>query len=510
MNSIFLTDKTPLTISDVVNISKGTLKLELSPDKEWVEIFNKGSQAITSVCEKGLKIYGITTGFGDSVDRDVSVEKATQLQYNLAKYHGCGLGNKLSPLLARAVMVCRLASLKNGFSGVRISLLERIVELLEKDIVPVIPEEGSVGASGDLTPLSYLAAVLYGEREVYYQGEIRDTADVYHQLRIEPIVPRPKETLCIMNGTSVMTAISCFAFKRAEYITSLSARITALASLALMANSGHFDDKIFSAKPFPGQRKIAQLIRKDLGKLNYKYRIQAPYSIRCAPHVIGVLADSLPWMRDYIQTELNSANDNPLIDYHTGEFLHGGNFYGGHIAFTMDSMKNAVANIADLLDRQFALLADYKTNNGLPYNLTGADDPSINHGFKALQIAVSSWTAEALQKTMPLTSFSRSTECHNQDKVSMGTIAARDCIRVIELTEQVCAATLFAFSQAVEIRVKRGELEESALTEEIRKLKSNVLDVVGFVSEDRRLDKPLEKIIELISNQHFYAEIPVL
>ena len=317
--------------------------------------------------------------------------------------------------------------------------------MLEKDIVPVIPEEGSVGASGDLTPLSYLAAVLYGEREVYYQGEIRDTADVYHQLRIEPIVPRPKETLCIMNGTSVMTAISCFAFKRAEYITSLSARITALASLALMANSGHFDDKIFSAKPFPGQRKIAQLIRKDLGKLNYKYRIQAPYSIRCAPHVIGVLADSLPWMRDYIQTELNSANDNPLIDYHTGEFLHGGNFYGGHIAFTMDSMKNAVANIADLLDRQFALLADYKTNNGLPYNLTGADDPSINHGFKALQIAVSSWTAEALQKTMPLTSFSRSTECHNQDKVSMGTIAARDCIRVIELTEQVCAATLLLF-----------------------------------------------------------------
>ena len=169
MNSIFLTDKTPLTISDVVNISKGTLKLELSPDKEWVEILNKGSQAITSVCEKGLKIYGITTGFGDSVDRDVSVEKATQLQYNLAKYHGCGLGNKLSPLLARAVMVCRLASLKNGFSGVRISLLERIVELLEKDIVPVIPEEGSVGASGDLTPLSYLAAVLYGEREVYYR-----------------------------------------------------------------------------------------------------------------------------------------------------------------------------------------------------------------------------------------------------------------------------------------------------------------------------------------------------
>ncbi len=510
MNSVYLTDKSMLTISDVVNISKGTLKLELSPDKDWIDIFNKGSQAITSICEKGIKIYGITTGFGDSVDRDVSVEKATQLQYNLAKYHGCGLGKKLSPLIARAVMVCRLASLKNGFSGVRINLLERIAELLQKNIVPVIPEEGSVGASGDLTPLSYLAAVLYGEREVYYHGEIKDTADVYRDLGIEPIVPRPKETLCIMNGTSVMTAISCFAFTRAQYIASLSARITALASLALMANPGHFDDRIFSAKPFPGQRSIARLIRKDLGNLNYKYRIQAPYSIRCAPHVIGVLADSFPWMRDHIQIELNSANDNPLVDYQTGEFLHGGNFYGGHIAFTMDSMKNAIANIADLLDRQFALLADYKTNNGLPFNLTGASDPSINHGFKALQIAVSSWTAEALQKTMPLTSFSRSTECHNQDKVSMGTIAARDCIRVIELTEQVCAATLFAFSQAVEIRIKKGELEESALTEEIRTLKKKVLNVAGFLSEDRRLDTSLEKIVEHITNQDFDTEIPVL
>lgn len=510
MNKIQLTNKTMLTVSDVVNIANGLRKLELSKDSQWIALINKGSDAIDSVCEKGLKVYGITTGFGDSVDRDVSVEKAMKLQYNLAKFHGCGLGKKLSPVIARAVMVCRLASLKNGYSGIRIDLLERIADLIDKDVVPVIPEEGSVGASGDLTPLSYLAAVLYGEREVFYQGNIRDTADVYRELGIEPIVPKPKETLCIMNGTSVMTAISCFAFNRAEYITSLSARITALASLALMADSGHFDDRIFSAKPFPGQRKIAELIRKDYGSTNYKYRIQAPYSIRCAPHVIGVLADSLPWIRNFIQIELNSSNDNPLIDSQTGDFLHGGNFYGGHIAFAMDSMKNAIANIADLLDRQFALLADHKTNNGLPYNLTGASDTSINHGFKALQIAVSAWTAEALQKTMPLTSFSRSTECHNQDKVSMGTIAARDCMRVIELAEQVCAATLFAFSQAIEIRIRQNELKENALTEELRMLKNKVLDIAGFLSEDRRLDLSLEKIIEHINKQDFSVQIPVL
>lgn len=510
MERIQLTNKIMLTISDVVNISEGSMKIELSDDKDWITTVNKGSEAINSVCKKGLKVYGITTGFGDSVDRDVPVEKAVQLQHNLAKFHGCGLGKKLSPEIARAVMVCRLASLKNGYSGIRMSILERIIQLIDNGIVPVIPEEGSVGASGDLTPLSYLAAVLYGEREVFFKGITRNTADVYRELGIEPIVPKPKETLCIMNGTSVMTAISCFAFSRAEYITSLSARITALASLALMADSGHFDDRIFLAKPFPGQRKIAELIRKDYGSFNYKYRIQAPYSIRCAPHVIGVLADSLPWMRNFIQIELNSTNDNPLVDSETGDFLHGGNFYGGHIAFAMDSMKNAVANIADLLDRQFALLADHKTNNGLPWNLSGASDKSINHGCKALQIAVSSWTAEALQKTMPLTSFSRSTECHNQDKVSMGTIAARDCIRVIELAEQVCAATLFAFSQAVEIRIKKGELKESALTEGIKILKNDVLNITGFLTEDRRLDTSLEKIIENINKKNFRVEIPVL
>lgn len=510
MDTIKLTNKTMLTISDVVSISRGLVKLELSDDPDSISTINKSSEAISSVCQKGLKIYGITTGFGDSVDRDVSVEKTMQLQYNLANFHGCGLGKRLSPVVAKAVMVCRVASLKNGYSGIGLNVLNRIVELIDKNIIPVIPEEGSVGASGDLTPLSYLAAVLYGDRKVFFGGEIRDTADVYKELGIEPVIPKPKETLCIMNGTSVMTAIACFAFNRAEYITSLSARITALASLALMADPGHFDDRIFMAKPFPGQRKIAELIRKDYSGINYKYRIQAPYSIRCAPHVIGVLADSLPWMKNFIQTELNSTNDNPLIDNQTGDFLHGGNFYGGHIAFAMDSMKSAVANIADLLDRQFALLADHKTNNGLPCNLTGASDTSINHGFKALQIAVSSWTAEALQKTMPLTSFSRSTECHNQDKVSMGTIAARDCVRVLELTEQVCAATLLAFSQAVELRIKTGVFKECDLSDGVMSLKKAVLDIAGFVYEDRPLDAALEKLIDHVVKQNFSVEVPVL
>ncbi len=498
-----LSDKVNLTIADVIDIAEGKATLVLSDNTAWSALIDKTSDVVSQLHKNHRKIYGITTGFGDSVDVEVPSEKMVELQYNLARFHGCGLGKFFDQLTARAIMVCRLASLKSGYSGIRLSILQRIKDLIDKDIIPVIPEEGSVGASGDLTPLSYIAAVLYGERNVFYKGEIRSAESVYKELGIDPVIPGPKETLCIMNGTSVMTAIACFAFKRAHYLCSLASRITALASLALKADSGHFDDRIFAAKPFAGQRKAAQIIREDYGDVNHSYRIQAPYSIRCAPHAIGVLADSLPWIKEFIETELNSTNDNPLIDPETGDFLHSGNFYGGHIAFAMDSLKTAVANIADLLDRQFALLANYKTNNNLPKNLTGADDKSINHGFKAVQIAVSAWTAEALQKTMPLTSFSRSTECHNQDKVSMGTIAARDCIRVIELVEQVCAASLFAFAQGVELRVKLNEIDEQSLPAQTRRLKEQILETAGFLSQDRPVDRSLKNIIQEIAFQKY-------
>jgi histidine ammonia-lyase len=193
-------------------------------------------------------------------------------------------------------------------------------------------------------------------------------------------------------------------------------------------------------------------------------RLQDRYSIRCAPHIIGVLVDSLPWLRQFIETELNSANDNPIIDGIGEHVLHGGHFYGGHIAFAMDGLKNAVANISDLLDRQMALLMDTKFNHGLPANVSGAsaERAMINHGFKAVQIGCSAWTAEALKLTMPASVFSRSTECHNQDKVSMGTIAARDCLRVLQLTEQVAAASLLRRSTSAGIAPKAGRIERCA------------------------------------------------
>ncbi|MDN5515390.1 MAG: aromatic amino acid ammonia-lyase, partial [Pseudomonas sp.] len=418
-----------LTIENIVALSQRQARAQLQNDAAYREKIAKGARFLDTLLDKEGVIYGVTTGYGDSCVVAVPLHQVEALPQHLFTFHGCGLGKLLDAPSTRAVLAARLQSLCHGVSGVRVELLERIQAFIDNDVLPLIPEEGSVGASGDLTPLSYVAATLSGERDVLYKGERRSAAEVHRELGWTPLTLRPKEALALMNGTAVMTALACLAYSRADYLLKLATRITALNVIALEGNPEHFDERLFAAKPHPGQTQVAAWIRQDLAveaPLPPLHRLQDRYSIRCAPHVLGVLADSLGLLRQFIEIELNSANDNPLFDAETERTLHGGHFYGGHIAFAMDSLKNLVGNVADLLDRQLALLVDTRYNHGLPSNLSGApvETAMINHGFKAVQIGTSAWTAEALKNTMPASVFSRSTECHNQDKVSMGTIAA--------------------------------------------------------------------------------------
>jgi histidine ammonia-lyase len=308
-----------------------------------------------------------------------------------------------------------------------------------------------------------------------------------------------------MNGTAAMTGLACLALARADHLSRIATRITALASVALAGNAEHFDAGLFAAKPHAGPQRVAARLRADLGAagpMNGSARIQDRYSIRCAPHVIGVLEDALPWLTEWVENELNSANDNPLIDPHSERVLHGGHFYGGHVAFAMDSLKQAVANIADLLDRQFALLVDERFSHGLPANLSGATGArsAINHGLKGLQISSSAWTAEALKLTMPASVFSRSTECHNQDKVSLGTIASRDALRVLDLTEQVAAAMLLAVRQGVWLRMQRGACP---LSPSLSALLEAIGAIVAPVVEDRPLDGELRALCDVIARREW-------
>jgi histidine ammonia-lyase len=498
----------PMTIEDVVAVACRDRSVALAADAGFRSRIDAGAAFLEKLIDAGGDVYGVNTGYGDSCDVRIPPELLSELPLHLTRYHGCGLGRHLDEDATLAVLVARANSLAQGYSGVRLELLEKLVALVNHRILPLIPEEGSVGASGDLTPLSYVAAALVGEREVRYRGKVRPAAAVLAEAGIAPLTLQPKEGLALMNGTAVMTALACLAFNRAEYLTRLCSRVTALATVALRGNRGHFDPRLFAVKPHVGQNACAAWIFGDLAApdgADEPMRLQDRYSIRCAPHVIGVLRDALTWMRRDIEVELNSANDNPIVDGELEQLFHGGHFYGGHIAFAMDGMKNAVANLADLMDRQLALLVDARYSHGLPQNLSGALGPraAINHGLKAVQIGASAWTAEALKLTMPASVFSRSTECHNQDKVSMGTIAARDCLRVLELTEQVVAAQLLACCQALEIRRRRGEPELDRVAPGAREFFDAVRGDTPFIEEDQPLEATLRRLVAQVREQRW-------
>ncbi len=486
----------PLVIEELVALATGQATAALSSRAR--DRMKRSAEIVTKLHERGGEIYGVTTSVGGSVGTAVPASRAAALSLNVLRMHGVGAGRLLDEVETAAVVVARLSSLAQGQSGVRPEVAERLIELLDAGVLPQIPCEGSVGASGDLTPLSYLAAVLVGEREVRFRGEQRAASEVLAELRLAPLALGPKEALGLMNGTSVSTALACLSWFRAARLARLASTLSAMTSIAIRGNAVHFDDRIHAAKPHPGQREAARWIRGDLadagaGASSEPARLQDRYSVRCAPHVIGVLVDALRYAREALETELNGVSDNPIVDLDAEEILHGGNFYGGHVAFACDSLKVAVANVACLVDRQIMLLCHPAENAGLPTDLVGVEGPEAcaHNGFKAASIAASSMAAEALKQAIPASLFSRSTELHNQDKVPMATTAARDLIRVLELSEQVVAIGLLAACQAHDLRGFAPAGRIGAVHGAIRA-------VVPRLREDRRMDLDLQAVLERI------------
>lgn len=485
----------PLTVEDVVAIAGGKVVVELDRNPAYLARVEASHEVLVKATQEQKPIYGVNTGFGVSCAVGVDPQWIAHMPRNLVRFHGCGVGTALCEHDSAAVVAVRLASLARGYSGVRKALLDRLADLLNHRVIPRIPSQGSVGASGDLTPLSYVAAVVMGEREVHYRGSVVDAAFALQSEGLLPLQFEPKESLAIMNGTSVMTALACGAFSASQRLCRVAAACTAMLCDVVDGNASHFHERIFALKPHPGQLLAAQWIREDLQYESRSstegVRVQDRYSLRCAPHIIGVAVDTLTFVRQWVETEINGVNDNPIVDPVTGQVFMGGNFYGGHVGQAMDSLKTAVANLADLMDRQMMLLCDPATNGGLPRDLVSPSGAAatVNFGFKAMQILTSSLAAEALKLTMPATAFSRSTEGHNQDKVSMGTIAARDCLTIIELTETTASALLLALCQAVDLRQGKGvHLRAKELHAFVRKQ-------TAMIQEDRRMDVDIAQVL---------------
>lgn len=515
-----------LTVENVCSVAYDNEEVKLPEDKAFWERLEKSRQFLMDYINTGVPTYGVTTDFGDSCHNQISVDKAGELQRTICTYHGIGLGPKFDKATGRAVMLARLnGNVKGGHSAIRPELAKMLLTMLNKDIVPVIPELGSVGASGDLTPLSYLAAAIMGQRNVYYKGKIVPTMEAFNAEGIKPLPIEAKEGLALMNGTSVMTAVASLALKKAERLARISDFLTAVTSEITRGKDTPFVAKVSEIKNHKGQSESADYVYNIIkdSKRVFRYedflesqitkmdgkkfvaqqnKIQDRYSIRCAPQINGVYRDTLAMARAWITEELNSANDNPLVDIDADRIYNTGNFYGGHICASCDYLRIALANIADLSDKQAEVIIDGKFN-GLTENLIPVTPPEhprsgLRLGFKAAQITISAIRGEIQTYTFPVSITSAPTEALNQDKVSMGTISARKLRDQIELVYLQFATHLLAAMQAVDLA---GLVDFAPFT---KKVHSEVRRLSAFVEDDRELDKDAEKVCEWLKTTDLF------
>lgn len=453
-------------------------------------------------------IYGINTGFGPMAQYRIDEASMRQLQINLIRSHCTGVGQILSAEETKAVMLTRLNTFLQGYSGVHTDTIELLQVLINNNITPVIYEHGSVGASGDLVQLAHLALCLVGEGEVMVDGCRRKTEDVFGQMGIKPLRIHLREGLALTNGTSVMTAIGLINVLRAKRLIELSVTLSSMINEVVGAFDDHFSDELNMAKRHKGQREIARTMRYILAtsrcirkRENYFYnqeikdnfiehKVQEYYSLRCVPQILGAIADEADNAERVLLDEFNSASDNPIIDVKTGNVYHGGNFHGDYVAFEMDKLKTGITKLTMLAERQLNYLCHNKLNGILP-PFVNLGVLGLNYGVQAAQFTATSTTAECQTLSMPMYVHSIPNNNDNQDIVSMGTNAALITKRVIENSFQVLAIEAVAMVQAVDY-LQIADL----LSVKTRQLYDRVRRVVPLFVEDNPLYGAIEELVE--------------
>lgn len=416
---------------------------------------------------KNKVIYGVNTGFGPMAQYKIKDSETLQLQYNLIRSHASGTGNPISPKYVKAAMLARLNTLSLGNSGVHISVITVMAELINKDIIPLIYEHGGVGASGDLVQLAHLALVLIGEGEVFYKGERKPTKEVFELLGIEPIKVELREGLGLINGTSVMTGIgivnTIYTRRLLEWVICCSSAINEI----VQAYDDHLSFDLNQTKKHHGQREIARSMRSHLedstltrkrehhlytdnnGVSVFEEKVQEYYSIRCVPQILGPILDTLNEVERILIEEVNSANDNPIVDVEKRHVYHGGNFHGDYVSLEMDKLKIVVTKMSMLAERQLNYLLNSKLNDILP-PFVNLGTLGLNFGMQGVQFTATSTTAENQMMSNPMYVHSIPNNNDNQDIVSMGTNAALITKKVIENAFEVVAIEMITVVQAIE------------------------------------------------------------
>jgi histidine ammonia-lyase len=412
---------------------------------------------VEQIVAEGRTVYGVNTGFGKLSDVHIERDQLRELQLNLVRSHSCGLGSPLSEAEARALLLLRANVLAEGFSGCRPVLIESLVAMLNRGVTPVIPEKGSVGASGDLAPLAHLALTVIGEGEAFYRGERMAGADALQRAEIAPVQLEVKEGLALLNGTQAMVAVGGLALHRAERVVRLADVAGAMTLEAVRGTPVAFDERIHAARPHPGQIEVAAHLRELLrdsqirqSHLENDPRVQDAYSLRCMPQVHGAIRGALRHAREIVEIETGSATDNPLVFAATGEVLSGGNFHGAPLALSFDYAAIAMTDLMSITERRIDRLVNPDSNEDLPPFLTSHPGPAS--GFMMMQIVAAALLSEAKVLAHPASIDNVPTDGGKEDHVSMGMTAATKLRSIVDNAELITAIELITAAEGLEYR----------------------------------------------------------
>ncbi len=495
-----------VSLAALKTVWRGPVRLVL-PEKSWAAI-QEAATAVADILASRRVVYGVNTGFGLLADRRIDSDHLAELQRNLVRSHACGVGEPLGPEVVRLALALKVVSLARGASGVREKVVRMLIALLAADALPVIPAQGSVGASGDLAPLAHLALALIGEGEIAWRGQVGPAGAVLAALGIEPLVLAPKEGLALLNGTQISTALALDALFRAEEAFHAALLAGALSTDALKGSDVPFDPRIQDLRGHAGQIAVARVLRQLLADSGIRAshadcpKVQDPYCLRCQPQVMGAICDQLRHVAVTLEIEANAVTDNPLIltdDDGRPEALSGGNFHAEPVAFAADLLAAATAEIASLSERRIALMTDPKLS-GLPAFL--AADPGLQSGFMIAQVTAAALVSENKTLAHPAGVDSVPTSAGQEDHVSMATWAARKAGLIARNTTAVVAIELLAARRAI------GFHRPLTTSPALEALIAAIADIAPEADGDQRLDTAIATLGATIAAGRFTRLLP--
>ncbi len=477
------------SLGEIQKIIDQKIKLKLG-----TEAIEKISRSYTflheQIKQKNQAVYGINTGFGSLHRMRIPASEMQKLQENLVRSHACGVGDRLPEKTVRLMLLLKIITLSKGYSGVQLSTVQRLVDFYNHDILPVVYEQGSLGASGDLAPLAHLSLPLIGEGEVIYQGKIYPSAEILNKFGWNPIRLQAKEGLALLNGTQFMAALGMENLWEAEKLDILADWIGAVSLEAYDGRIEPFSEVIQKIRPYKGQEKTAERIRNILQGseiiFSPKEHVQDPYSFRCIPQVHGSIKHVLSSVHEIFEVELNAVTDNPIIDAENGQILSGGNFHGEPLAMASDMLAIALSELANISERRTYRLISGKRN--LPAYLT--PNPGINSGLMIPQYMAASLVNQNKQLATPNSVDSIESSNGQEDHVSMGANSVLKTRKIVQNTQYVLAVELLAASQALYFRKKRS-------SENIKRFLTRFRKEIPFMNEDEILYEKIHRIVEI-------------